>query len=212
MHNFVYLAQRRSQEFSCEPNFRGGGHAPAPLAAPLIGSWIGLWSLLGRMSPLTCNTKRKALYACVWWIAEEGAEEGSTDSWLVTKGWRRRPLWSQMQATALSDASNVASSISLISTVHYETITLCNWQKFKNIEYHWCVFPSRLRGPRALGPYSVITQAASTCTFHLEWPWKWITTASLLLQQMTSVQHSERRVVLLQTAQHTVHCTYISAK
>ena len=21
MHNFVYLAQRRSQEFSCEPNF-----------------------------------------------------------------------------------------------------------------------------------------------------------------------------------------------
>jgi len=28
MHNFVYLAQRRSQEFSCEPNFRG---APLPL-------------------------------------------------------------------------------------------------------------------------------------------------------------------------------------
>ena len=25
MHNFVYLAQRRSQEFSCEPNFGGGG-------------------------------------------------------------------------------------------------------------------------------------------------------------------------------------------
>ena len=24
MHNFVYLAQRRSQEFSCRPNFRGG--------------------------------------------------------------------------------------------------------------------------------------------------------------------------------------------
>ena len=24
MHNFVYLAQRRSQEFSCEPNFWGG--------------------------------------------------------------------------------------------------------------------------------------------------------------------------------------------
>jgi len=24
MHNFVYLAQRRSQEFSCEPNFGGG--------------------------------------------------------------------------------------------------------------------------------------------------------------------------------------------
>jgi len=28
MHNFVYLAQRRSQEFSCEPNF--GGRAPRP--------------------------------------------------------------------------------------------------------------------------------------------------------------------------------------
>ena len=35
MHNFVYLAQRRSQqEFSREPNF-GGGCAPAPLAAPV---------------------------------------------------------------------------------------------------------------------------------------------------------------------------------
>ena len=31
MHNFVYLAQRRSQEFSCEPNFGGGGRAHAPL-------------------------------------------------------------------------------------------------------------------------------------------------------------------------------------
>jgi len=29
MHNFVYLAQRRSQEFSCEPNF--GGACPRPL-------------------------------------------------------------------------------------------------------------------------------------------------------------------------------------
>ena len=30
MHNFVYLAQRRSQEFSCEPNFEGGGRAARP--------------------------------------------------------------------------------------------------------------------------------------------------------------------------------------
>jgi len=30
MHNFVYLAQRRSQEFSFEPNFGG-----RPLAAPV---------------------------------------------------------------------------------------------------------------------------------------------------------------------------------
>jgi len=29
----VYLAQRHSQEFSCEPNF--GGCPPAPLAAPV---------------------------------------------------------------------------------------------------------------------------------------------------------------------------------
>ena len=28
MHNFLYLAQRRSQEFSCEPNFGG---PPPPL-------------------------------------------------------------------------------------------------------------------------------------------------------------------------------------
>jgi len=28
MHNFVYLAQRRSQEFSCEPNLGGGRACP----------------------------------------------------------------------------------------------------------------------------------------------------------------------------------------
>ena len=33
MHNFVYLAQRCSQEFFCVPNF--GGRA-RPLAAPLL--------------------------------------------------------------------------------------------------------------------------------------------------------------------------------
>jgi len=36
MHNFVYLAQRRSQEFSCERNFGGGACLPLPLAAPLV--------------------------------------------------------------------------------------------------------------------------------------------------------------------------------
>ena len=36
MHNCVYLAQRRSQEFSCEPNF--GGRAPAP---PWLRHWYG---------------------------------------------------------------------------------------------------------------------------------------------------------------------------
>ena len=35
MHNFVYLAQRRSQEFFCEPNFGGKG-VPPPLVAPVI--------------------------------------------------------------------------------------------------------------------------------------------------------------------------------
>ena len=36
MHNFVYLAKWRSQEFSCEPNSRGGGRAARqpPLTAP----------------------------------------------------------------------------------------------------------------------------------------------------------------------------------
>jgi len=38
MHNFVYLAQRRSEECSCEPNFGGGSVPPAPLAAPLLDS------------------------------------------------------------------------------------------------------------------------------------------------------------------------------
>ena len=38
MHNFVYLAQWRSQEFSCEPNFGGGG-AP-PLAAPVAHLYV----------------------------------------------------------------------------------------------------------------------------------------------------------------------------
>jgi len=37
MHNFVYLAQRRSQEFSCELNFGGRGRAP-PLGCVNAGS------------------------------------------------------------------------------------------------------------------------------------------------------------------------------
>jgi len=36
MHNSVYLAQRRSQEFSREPNFGGRGRAPVPLAAQVM--------------------------------------------------------------------------------------------------------------------------------------------------------------------------------
>jgi len=38
MYNFVYLAQRCSKEFSCEPNFGGVAvpSPPAPLAAPLV--------------------------------------------------------------------------------------------------------------------------------------------------------------------------------
>ena len=41
MHNFVYLAQRRSQKFSREPNFGKGERAPRapPVAAPLV--WTG---------------------------------------------------------------------------------------------------------------------------------------------------------------------------
>ena len=35
MHNFVYLAQRRSQEFFCERNFGGACPRPPLLAAPL---------------------------------------------------------------------------------------------------------------------------------------------------------------------------------
>ena len=33
MHNFVYLAQRRSQEFSCEPNYFGGVPPPPGCAS-----------------------------------------------------------------------------------------------------------------------------------------------------------------------------------
>ena len=35
MHNFVYLAQRRSQEFSCKPIFGGGSVPSASLAVPV---------------------------------------------------------------------------------------------------------------------------------------------------------------------------------
>jgi len=35
MYNFVYLAQRRSQEFSCEPNFGGVPSAPLGCASGL---------------------------------------------------------------------------------------------------------------------------------------------------------------------------------
>jgi len=35
MHNFVYLAQRRSQKFSCERNFGGGRASRSP--------WLRHW-------------------------------------------------------------------------------------------------------------------------------------------------------------------------
>jgi len=40
MHSFVYLAQRRSQEFSREPNF-GGGRALAPPLGCASASFAG---------------------------------------------------------------------------------------------------------------------------------------------------------------------------
>ena len=39
MHNFVYLVQRRSQEFSCEPNFGRGGGVPPWLRQCYIIVW-----------------------------------------------------------------------------------------------------------------------------------------------------------------------------
>ena len=50
MHNFVYLAQRRSQEFSCEPNFG-----------------------VGRASPLGCASGRTTfLLLCFWGLCSTG--------------------------------------------------------------------------------------------------------------------------------------------
>ena len=39
MHNFVYLAQRRSQEFSCKPNF-----GACPPASPWLRHWLFCYS------------------------------------------------------------------------------------------------------------------------------------------------------------------------
>jgi len=47
MHNFVYLAQRRSREFSCEPNF--GGRDPCP---PWLRQWPLCVCLLGTLVSL----------------------------------------------------------------------------------------------------------------------------------------------------------------
>jgi len=37
MHNFVFFAQWRSQEFSCEPNFGGWGVPPVPPGCATVG-------------------------------------------------------------------------------------------------------------------------------------------------------------------------------
>jgi len=57
MHNFVYLAQRRSHEFSCEPNF-GGGRAPrTPMTAPLLTTAPSTFMLSVRgISADVCST------------------------------------------------------------------------------------------------------------------------------------------------------------
>jgi len=47
MHNFVYLAQRRSQEFFCEPNF---GVGPCPRAP-----WLRHWYLVCRYELDRCS-------------------------------------------------------------------------------------------------------------------------------------------------------------
>ena len=47
MHNFVYLAQRRSQELSCKPNFGWGACPPVPLAAPLNSHYLSNYEQRG---------------------------------------------------------------------------------------------------------------------------------------------------------------------
>ena len=47
MHSFVYLAQRRSQEFVCEPNFWGGGVPPGlPGCVTLLYCVLVKWPLM----------------------------------------------------------------------------------------------------------------------------------------------------------------------
>ena len=61
MHNFVYLAERRSQEFYCEPNFGRGEGVPPPLGcARCVASSSVNWALSrrahSRRTELTCTT------------------------------------------------------------------------------------------------------------------------------------------------------------
>ena len=60
MHNFVYLAQRRSEEFSCERNFGGGASPP----------WLRQWGLRNgtvsvRLSvPFICCSSLRRVCCC----------------------------------------------------------------------------------------------------------------------------------------------------
>jgi len=55
MHNFVYLAQRRSQEFSCEPNLGGGGVSSRP--SPWLRQSVAFLSVsLGRLHTCCAET------------------------------------------------------------------------------------------------------------------------------------------------------------
>ena len=48
MHNFVYLAQRRSQEFSCEPNFgKGVPRPPLGCASEMSHGSVFVWVRAG---------------------------------------------------------------------------------------------------------------------------------------------------------------------
>ena len=57
MYNFVYLAQRRSQEFSCEPNFGGGASPfdPLPGCASDLEEQFSALAELPALADLACT-------------------------------------------------------------------------------------------------------------------------------------------------------------
>jgi len=56
MHNFVYLAQRRSQKFSCDPNFGGGvSLCPLPGCASDLEEQFSALAELPALADLACT-------------------------------------------------------------------------------------------------------------------------------------------------------------
>jgi len=111
MHNFVYLAQRRSQEFSCEPNFAGATPPRPPGCATEWLAWRHRSPGPGQL------VQRRMNAASVGYDASDRHRNGPKRD----GGPRRSPTWPSGLGRTVRTAVALACP-RLNVTTHYTTL------------------------------------------------------------------------------------------